>query len=272
MPARYSVIRYVPDPIVGEFVNVGVVAADQDRAACRFVATWNRASALGKEPVGYVREFASWLGRACGEDVEALSEVDVCQFTVDSLQEIASNWHGSIQLTPPRSSGKNLEELVDEMSALFLREPVARAQAQRRTKRTAAKLAKDVLAKKIKDAQLNASLSLRTQFEVQGTVTAHNFDVAIVNHVPRVGINGLSFELVTSDQIQADINKTAFSMWDTRTNDPEFGLAVVAVGDDSEWTEQVERLCEQVGAEFIGEGRLNQWAGEEVKTLAASLA
>jgi hypothetical protein len=46
---RYSVIRYVPRPRSGEFVNIGVIAVSEDgeEVAGEFTADWQRARWLG---------------------------------------------------------------------------------------------------------------------------------------------------------------------------------------------------------------------------------
>lgn len=45
-PVQWSLIRYVPNAITGEFVNVGVIAGRDDDWACRVAVDWTRAAAL----------------------------------------------------------------------------------------------------------------------------------------------------------------------------------------------------------------------------------
>ena len=47
--SRYSVIRYVPDPLREEHINIGVivVAEDGSFADCRFLSNWEKAKKFG---------------------------------------------------------------------------------------------------------------------------------------------------------------------------------------------------------------------------------
>src|SRR4051794_13508183 len=48
MPYTFSLIRFVPDPGRGEFVNIGALAGDEESAdwAVRWISNYQRASAL----------------------------------------------------------------------------------------------------------------------------------------------------------------------------------------------------------------------------------
>jgi hypothetical protein len=93
--------------------------------------------------------------------------------------------------------------------------------------------------------------------------------VTLVNHVPRIGLSGISLELRTHDQILADVDRIAYKMLDTRIEHNDLGLAVLSVGGDQEsdqW-ESLLRMCKNLHAELVSEEDASGWAKERLKAL-----
>ena len=107
MPAYYSIIQYVPDPVTDERINVGVAGYYEGRVETRFLVNWQRVRALcGKESVDLNR--LEPLFRGIDED---------------RLRKMIGEWRNSIQFTSPGSSLKSLEDTIDEAAARFLVDP-----------------------------------------------------------------------------------------------------------------------------------------------------
>ncbi len=104
MPAHYSVIQYVPDPVTGERVNVGVVAYAEGEVRAKFLTNWQRVKSL-------------W-GKDCleRERIEALFE----GIDQDRLLEMIDTWHSAIQLTRPCGSIRTLNDAIEEAARRFL--------------------------------------------------------------------------------------------------------------------------------------------------------
>ncbi len=58
MTAQYTVVKYVPDPTIGERMNFGVITWDESRMCSRFLENWHRVQAFGREDIKFLRNFA----------------------------------------------------------------------------------------------------------------------------------------------------------------------------------------------------------------------
>ena len=107
MPAHYTVIQYVPDPVTDERINVGVIGYANGSVQTRFLVNWQRVKMLaGKEAMDLSR-------------IETLFR----DFNEEILFEMIYSWKNSIQFTSPRSSLRSLEETIDEAAKRFLVDP-----------------------------------------------------------------------------------------------------------------------------------------------------
>lgn len=109
MPTHFSVIRYVPDPVRGERINIGVVVFDgAGRIWFRFLRDWTRVQAFATADVvgelqRFGREFEGW--------------------TAENIRVAATSHHHSIQFTPPAGSLLDGETLLAQSAERFLVEP-----------------------------------------------------------------------------------------------------------------------------------------------------
>src|SRR4051812_34186562 len=105
MPARYTVVQYVPDPIADERINIGVIAFTEDRIVPRFLHDWSRVRRFGGADVSFLKAFA----RQLHEEVSPALFLDgferaVGNVNAGSILSASENWMNSIQLTAPRAS------------------------------------------------------------------------------------------------------------------------------------------------------------------------
>ena len=49
MSARYSVLQYLPDPLAGESINVGLIAWNENRVRTRFLRDWKRVQCFSRD-------------------------------------------------------------------------------------------------------------------------------------------------------------------------------------------------------------------------------
>jgi hypothetical protein len=115
MTSYFSQIQYVPDPITGERVNIGIVVIDSNGCQFQFVQDWRRPSQFGGEDVGFLREFAEEASRdGSGWFVAAGAAPS------ESLSHALSRWHNKIQFSPPMPSIKNRNDLINELAPRIL--------------------------------------------------------------------------------------------------------------------------------------------------------
>src|SRR4051812_2171229 len=107
MPAYYTVVQYVPDPVRDERMNIGVIAFGDGAVRTKFVDSWQRVKAFGEEHIGFLRSFARKADR----------------LTEEKIREIVESWHSSIQLSPPAGSLLSPQALLVDAASRYLRDP-----------------------------------------------------------------------------------------------------------------------------------------------------
>lgn len=104
MRYEYWVVRYVPDPIRGEFVNVGVVAGRGNEWDLRRVSNLSRASRLGGSATAS-KPFLSRIERMVEAELsqmEALLGASPELLERGFLEDLRSRMNNSVQLSRPR--------------------------------------------------------------------------------------------------------------------------------------------------------------------------
>src|SRR5260370_14407344 len=136
-PTRYTVVEYLPNPISGERMKVGIIAWNEGRMAAQFLSDWRRVHSFGGEDIGFVRDFARRVEDAAGRHpvLPGLGEV----LDEHRLEKIVGTWTHSIQFSEPRASLKAPNEVTIEMAPVFLRE-AQRRENRGRDRRAAAAL------------------------------------------------------------------------------------------------------------------------------------
>jgi DUF3037 family protein len=128
MPSYYSVIRYVPNPLSEESVNIGVVVFGGGTPLFRFLRDWSRPKKFGGESTDFLERFAKQLSSTqlgIFSDSGAWSE--------ERLHSVLGRWHNSIQFTNPRASLHEPAALLEDVAQTFLRQSKAK-EVRRRTK------------------------------------------------------------------------------------------------------------------------------------------
>jgi len=117
MPSYYSIIRYVPDPISEECINVGVAVFGGPTPLVRFISDWTRARRFGGENTEFLERFAKQVS---GKQLGIFA--DSGTWDEAGLRAVLGRWHNSIQFTPPRASLKEPAALLEDISGAFLRD------------------------------------------------------------------------------------------------------------------------------------------------------
>jgi hypothetical protein len=132
MPCEFFLFRYVPDPVKGEFANIGVLlreAGREDNAAVRFTRDWSRVTCLdGDADIGLLEGLEAEIdSRLRGGPQSGKPVVSV----------IGETFSNSIQMTEARAC--LAENLVTEMELLMRLyvEPLRVKQVRKRTGRAA---------------------------------------------------------------------------------------------------------------------------------------
>lgn len=125
MASKYSVIQYVPDPIADERINIGVIAFDNQNIRVRFFQnwlSWKRVQIFGMEDIKFLKDFAHRMEKNVKEGYlfseDNLNEVSYQEI----ISKIAQEWINSIQITEPRGSLDSVDDLIEDIANIYLRE------------------------------------------------------------------------------------------------------------------------------------------------------
>ncbi len=270
MSSFYSVIRYVPDPIANESINIGVVVFGEGKPTFRFLKRWNRAHYFGKETTGFLREFADSMssGQIDMFDKEDLTNEDV-------LKSVLGRWRNSVQFTSPRGSLRSPDQLLGEVVKIYLREAIPQGKNKRILREQAVALAARTVHHVIADRFGAAGkILVKRRFALEGNLDKHDFDLVIANGSPYLGAYALSFQVPDTVGLRREIDAAAFALEDVRKADRRLPLAVVAVPSKktNDAYDRAKRIFRSVGAQFIEHEKFENFSTKIVKQMPQEVA
>jgi hypothetical protein len=280
MPAYYTVVQYVPDPIADERVNVGVIVFADGQLRSRFLADWRRVSRFAQEDIGYVREFADWVGDAAVQSaagpVTAVLPGFAEPFRADeqTIRRIAEEWSNSIQLTPPQPSLEDPDALLLRMARTHLREATARKETFRDRQDAARYVVSTV--KRAFNERLGPTLAsdiVRPRAPINGKVVENlRVDMAITNGRIYSASQALSFETHNMADLDRQVRDAVYTLEDIGelSRDVRRDLVVLPprVGQANyrgalRRFDELRVMSRRIGAGLVTEHEIPDW-GEEL--------
>jgi hypothetical protein len=138
IPCEFFLVRYVPDPVKGEFVNIGVVlreagSAPRQGPVVRFTREWSRVRCIDPDAdvgllEGFEAEIAARLAAEQALGAGALAQRSVLSGLFDTLSN-------SIQITEPRACLAETRALEHEQLMRLYVEPLRLTTERRRPAR-----------------------------------------------------------------------------------------------------------------------------------------
>lgn len=275
MSTKFSVIRFVPDVVADERVNIGVVVVDERLryARCAFVRNWSRASKIANGDASFLSQVASAFEAACS----LMTDTDSSPLSIlnNGLQTLSENWDNGIQLSTPKSVLMDADLAVKFLAERYLTQPERKMPVPARTKLQAVSKARRSLEKALANLSFTSEHKVVTRKDavVKGNKTLQQFDYGVRNGVMRIGGFGLSFETGTDDEIALKINAIGFAALDIREANPTLPIGVVAIGDQRKrrgvWARFDESLGD-IGVDLLRENQIDEWSEEKVFELAGA--
>lgn len=228
MASEYTIVQYLPNPITGERVNVGVIVLGEDRAYCRFLKNWRRVKQFGAEDLGFLRAFARDTSNACSPQQSFEHVPETAKLDRAIVARMIEEWANSLQLTPLRGSLLEAKDLLGQLASRFLVEPqtVTRGYLDRKH---AASMAIRSVSEVVSEKSHGMKTDLvHTRYPVRGEFSSHKFDVAVANGVPFFLAHGLSFETSEKEREEA-VQLALWGFRDVREEDAELPMGVVLV-------------------------------------------
>ena len=277
MVSRYSIIQYVPDPIADERINFGVIAFDDEQIQVRFLENWKRVHCFSSESIDFLKDFVGRMRIATASGLMVPCE-DSSELTrQERLLKISNDWQNCIQITPPRKSLGEVELVADQISGLFLKEPLPEVRSTLRDRQDAAKITKvmvrEVLKKRFKP---NLVKDLLNQYnELPGKRESHQFDATVMNGKPFFAVHGISFEIHPPKTTTEAVSWMISDVRDSNTEVP-LGILVLPPKLDTERYDELLNLYEKkttlykkLGATIVKEKGLSEWADRQLEAMSA---
>src|SRR5437016_5244403 len=102
----YAVVRYVPDPIRDERINIGVVVTGQtgEFAGAKFTHDFQRAKSFGAEDLGFLKDFSKMLEDLTVQPQLRLELEKEPSWDLTTIRVVHQQWGNAIQFGEPRAA------------------------------------------------------------------------------------------------------------------------------------------------------------------------
>jgi hypothetical protein len=271
MVTKYSVVRYLPNPLSGETINVGVIAWGEGKIAARFAKDWRRAKAFGREDISFLRDFVEQV-EASTQGQQKLLAIGPSLIDAKQLEQIAKDWGNSIQFSELRASLRSPEEVISEISSIYLPQLPHYLQTGR-TRRAAAMLALHLVSKVLlHERGPQASGLIKKEYAIRGKIDEHLFDVVVANGSPFIAAQGLSFEKSFTRTVQKDVDATAWAIDDVRKAHRHLPVAILALTPTEPYpsVERARKIFRALEADMVSEKQMDRWVKQRIRTLPVS--
>jgi hypothetical protein len=266
MPSYFSVVRYVPDPVTDERLNIGVIAFGEGKILSRFIEGWGKVKIFGGEDIGFLREFADEIER---KQLNLFS-AGGC-WDERTLEGIAAHWKNSIQLSEPKASLQSPEELLAEIASRYVREPVRR-QRERKDKREAVRLGLQAVTESFfrRHGQALPSELIKRHHPIEGARDRHSLDLVVGNGHLFFAAEALSFQGQYSDEIRKEVDAALWVIEDIRKANKNLPLAVLALPPSGKmplFSKARKIFKKEFKADFITDNEVVSWGNKMAKAI-----
>jgi Protein of unknown function (DUF3037) len=276
MPAHYTVVQFVPNPIADERVNIGVIVYNQRDVRVRFLSRWDRVKNFARQDVHFLRDIAQETVRRIDGFVSAVRSGLEPSFPGAFIENMIARGQHCVQLTQLRASTKDPSEVIDALCQQFLNEPIPEPRAVRdraAASRAAVSGLRNALEETIGDL---AEDYLKKKEKVVGKHQAHRFDAVVANGVPYMAVSGISFEGEHSGRLEMALDSLAWSVSDIVARSQGIKVGILALPprhSNPDYASQIDyfgekqRLYTDLGADFMTEAEYPGWAKRTVAAL-----
>lgn len=276
----YSLIRFVPDPARGEFINVGAIAGSEESSewGIRQISNARRARAIGEgdtptalQAVWYFIDCIGEIIESHQDSLEALFPSDI-EPSEDWLEGLHSDYRNIVQLSPPSPLvAENVDEALDRIFQHAILDP------ERRQRRSRWK--NEVLAA-TRSAYRRHSVGateLRERVLLSSELHEDRFDFAVMNGRALQLVRSWSFRDMEARYLSDQIKSWGWTVRSTRDSGGsiEIGDRILDVSSDVD----IEVICippdpdqdesiYQEGKSIFGALGVHSVSLEQVDTLA----
>ena len=121
MSAHYTIIQYLPDPIIDEKINIGIVVLGNNKSYFRFLQNWRRVACFAENKnIAFLHEFVQQIEKANSSQEASDILGERVRLDMATIEYMITNWCNAIQFTPWRWSALEPVHVLEMNSARFL--------------------------------------------------------------------------------------------------------------------------------------------------------
>lgn len=219
-------IRFVPDPARGEFVNVGAIVGSEDSSEWQVQQIRNPARARAIDEHATLEAVWSFIDRLGGDidrfdrSMESLCEAEV-ELDEAWLQKLHADHQNIVQLSPPTPMvADSVSDAIERVFDLMVLDPSVRKHPFQKKHVALAALRRAYRAQKIeKGHQLCERVTLRT------THHSERFDFAITNGRAVQLTQTWSFQVSQQDQLAEQVKAWGWTVQEAKNTGGQISTA-----------------------------------------------
>ncbi|TLN27014.1 DUF3037 domain-containing protein, partial [bacterium] len=241
----FAIVRFVPDPIRGEQINVGLVAIRGDEVASRFVTDLRRLDAFASQDKAFAKKTIRRLEQLFeGRDVQFGEPV----VTLQLFERMRHDYRGVVQFSMPGATALAPAEFIEHeyprLVAPERKRPAERPRVELTRRAQTAVL--NAVKHRFGVEELPGNLTIgRT--EVAGKFRPHRFHVGVQNGHLYTAAQALAFKGEPAD-VDRDMGVFAWMFDDVRKTHPDLPLTIVLGKPDP--VDRAKQLHEQAKGMF----------------------
>jgi hypothetical protein len=270
-PYEFSIVRFVPDPIREERLNIGIAVLTRDGIAAKMLAS-GQASRLRR--LTDRRDF-----RFLGEQEGSLNSARVPKqlsigggedvWTSDMLRNAVDEWGGMVQFTSLRGGlTPSLDGLLDSLFSRYVTVPlrVTRSEPGRaRLRSLAGRTLRSAFVNQF--PRRNPAKYVRRDALVSGQLERHQFDYVLGNGSPLHLVQAFSFNVASGTSLKTELDAAAWAITDV-TRRKKTPVTVITSGSrQHELLRIAKGVFPALGADLIPEDGLSEWSEDFVKVV-----
>ena len=262
MLTQYTVAQFSPDPLAGEAINIGVLAWDSTGLSVNMISDWRRVIAFSNGDIDFLRDFAREMRRLSSAQLSLPTLGNDGTLTPEAFTGIVNRWKNCIQFTPARSSIKSAAFLTDDLTKIFLK---TRPQIRHpRRKLGAIKDASNTIAEVLfAKGRTNPESLIFNDFNLNGKLDNHHFDIVVKNGRLISAINTLSFSTRNETELGREIDATAWKLDDVKRVHKKLPLCVLGIHTDNSNIKsfrRAQKIFRGLDAVLLKQPSLKRWA------------
>jgi len=282
MGAKYAVIRYLPDPVAGECINVGVIVVGQGKTLIRFLTDWTRVQCFTNKDLQFLKDLEARLHNDAQISEHLPDLASGSRLDEEKLARMARCWHHSIQASPLAGSTLGPEDLMEQIAQRFLKQAIVRRAVEENRNRTFATnlieapvilALTELLGPEAPKQLLDKSPVIRGRDFSDNTL---GFAVQQKGNI-YLGGEGISFSIKTHNHALQNLKAVKYAVSDIKKLRPMLPIGIVMLGPEishfpnreafiklnRQYEAGIEEL-KQRGAVILSESNAKDWAMSSV--------